>query len=287
METLPSELTWTLPPECAAAGANVAICDLGDIAGGDSVALLFTATPNADQCGTFVNLAEAFIGDKVLPSSTDGAVVEVPCAPQPDEPTILITKVATATRVAVPGTLSYLVTVENVGPGDAIDVQFTDVLPDGPVWSIGSGSNVCTIIGNTLGCAAPIVPDGVFEVIEIFGAVDGSFCGTIDNSASIGWEGGTQRGVAVADAEQIEITGCGVATPTPSPSPTPTSNPSSVVQPSEVVNPTGGVGAGGGDVPNTSIDEPTSPVTPLAALTALLFSLAAVTYLRIADRPRR
>ncbi len=61
-----------------------------------------------------------------------------------------------------------------------------------------------------------------------------------------------------------------------------------MVQPSEVVNPTGGVGAGGGgDVPNTSIDEPTSPVTPLAALTALLFSLAAVTYLRIADRRRR
>ena len=37
VETLPSELTWTLPPECAAAGGNVAICDLGDIAGGDSV----------------------------------------------------------------------------------------------------------------------------------------------------------------------------------------------------------------------------------------------------------
>ena len=116
VETLPSELTWTLPPECAPAGANVAICDLGDIAGGDSVALLFTATPDADQCGTFVNLAEAFIGDKALPSSTDGAVVEVPCAPQPDEPTILITKVATSTSVAVPGTLSYLVRSRTSGP---------------------------------------------------------------------------------------------------------------------------------------------------------------------------
>ncbi len=138
----------------------------------------------------------------------------MPCPPQPDEPTILITKIATSTSVAVPGTLSYLVTVENVGPGDAIDVQFTDQLPDGPVWSIGSGSNVCSITGNTLSCFAAVVPDGVFEVIEIFGAVDGSFCGTIDNSASIAWEGGTQRGLAIADAEQIEITGCGVATPT-------------------------------------------------------------------------
>ena len=106
VETLPSELSWTLPPECAAASGNVVICDLGDIAGGDSVELFFTATPDADQCGTFANLAEAFIGDKTTSSSTDADVVEVPCPPQPDEPTILITKVATSTAVTVPGTLS-------------------------------------------------------------------------------------------------------------------------------------------------------------------------------------
>ena len=165
------------------------------------------------------------------------AVVEVPCAPQPDEPTILITKVATSTSVAVPGPLSYLVTVENVGPGDAIDVQFTDELPAGPTWSIGSGSNVCSITGNTLSCFAPVVPDGVFEVVEIFGAVDGSVCGTIDNSASIAWEGGTQRGLAIADAEQIEITGCNAIGSDTRPTP------SSAVQPSSVPNPTEAIGA--------------------------------------------
>ena len=180
---------------------------------------------------------------------------------------------------------------ERRSPGDAINVQFTDELPPGPTWSIGSGSRVCSITGNTLlSCFAPVVPDGVFEVIEIFGAVDGSFCGAIDNSASIAWEGGTERGVAIADAGQIEITGCGAVTPTPVPNPSSVVNPSSVGNPSSVPNPTGDAGAGGGgggDVPNTSMDEPVSPVTPLAVLTALAFLAAALTYLRLADRRRR
>ena len=184
-------------------------CDLGDLAGGDSVELFFTATPGPDDCGTFTNAAEGFIGAKRPPPPRDTAVVEVPCPPQPDDPAILITKAATSTSVAVPETVTYVVTVENVGPGDATNVQFTDELPAGPTWSIGSGSNVCSITGNTLlSCFAPVVPDGVFEVVEIFGTFDGSFCGAIDNSASIAWEGGTERGVAVADAGQIEITGC-------------------------------------------------------------------------------
>ena len=35
------------------------------------------------------------------------------------------------------------------------------------------------------------------------------------------------------------------------------------------------------------MDEPVSPVTPLAVLTALVFLAAALTYLRLADRRRR
>ena len=227
IEVLPPTLTWTLPPECATVVGGLVRCDLGNIAGGDSVELFFTATPGPEDCGTFANAADAVIGAKVRSSSADTAVVEVPCPPQPDEPVILITKVATSTSVAVPGTVAYEVLVENVGPGDATNVQFTDELPAGPTWSIGSGSRVCTITNNTLlSCSAPVVPDGVFEVIEIFGAVDGSFCGAIDNSASIAWEGGTERGVAVADAGQIEITGCSGVPPTPAPTPSSVVNPS-------------------------------------------------------------
>ncbi len=115
------------------------------------------------------------------------------------------------------------------GPGPATDVQFTDELPPGATWTIGgSGSNVCSITGNTLSCFVPDVPDGVFEVVEVVGTLDGSVCGLMDNSASIAWTGGPDPEVAVADAETVEVSGC------------------SAVAPSAVPNPSGGTGAGGG-----------------------------------------
>ena len=156
---------------------------------------------------------------------------------------------------------------------DATDVQFTDELPAGATWSIGSGSNVCSIRARTLSCFVPDVPDGVFEVVEIIGTLDGSVCGVIDNSASIAWTGGPDPGVAVADAETVEVSGCSATAPT------------------GVANPTAdtgaGGGAGGGDVPNTSMNEPMSAVTPLAVLTALGLPCGSLTYLRLADRRRR
>jgi uncharacterized repeat protein (TIGR01451 family) len=132
IEVLPPSLTWTLPPECATVVGGLVRCDLGNIAGGESVELFFSATPGPTDCGTFSNAADAVIGAKVRSSSADTAVVEVPCPPQPDEPLILITKTATSTAVQVPGTVAYEVLVENVGPGDAINVQFTDQLPPAP-----------------------------------------------------------------------------------------------------------------------------------------------------------
>jgi len=269
VDTLPAELTWTLPPGCVAGGGGIATCDLGDLAGGASIELFFTATPGPDDCGTFTNAAEGFLGTKTTTSSADTATVDVPCPPQPDDPAILITKTPTATSVVLPDTVTYVVTVENVGPGEATDVQFTDELPTGATWSIGSGSNVCSISGTTLSCFAPAVPDGVFEVVEITGTFDGSVCGAVDNSASIAWTGGPVSQVAVAEAETVQVSGCGATAPT------------------GAANPTGEAGAGG-DVPDTRMSGPTSPMVPVAALTALLFLLAAaVTYLHLANRLRR
>ena len=275
VDTLPAELTWTLPPGCVAGGGGIATCDLGDLAGGASVELFFTATPGPDDCGTFTNAAEGFIGSDPIASASDTAAVEVPCQPQPDDPDILITKTATSTSVVLPDSVTYVVTVENVGPGEATDVQFTDELPAGATWSIGSGSNVCSISGTTLSCFAPAVPDGVFEVVEIVGTFDGSVCGAVDNRAEIAWTGGPDPGLAIADAETVQVSGCSATAPTGAP------------------NPTADTGAGGGgggdddDVPDTRMQEPRLLVTPLAALTALVFLASALTYLRLADRRRR
>jgi large repetitive protein len=267
VDTLPTELTWTLPPGCTAGGGGIVTCDLGDLAGGASVDLFFTATPGADDCGTFTNVAEGFIGSNTTASSADSASVEVPCQPQPDDPAILITKTPISTSVVHPDPVTYIVTAENVGPGDATDVQFTDELPAGATWSIGSGSNVCSITGTTLSCFAPAVPDGVFEVVEIVGTFDSSVCGAVDNSASIAWTGGPDPQAAVADAETVQVSGCSATAPTGAP------------------NPTGDTGAGG-DVPDTQMAPPGPAMMRIAVFGLLLGAgLFALVMLRLRPRP--
>ena len=263
VDTLPAEMSWTLPPGCTALNANVVSCDLGDIPVGGSVQLLFGATPDADDCGTFTNQAEAFIDAATDASGSDAAVVELACPPQPDDPQILLTKSPTQTTVNVPGPVRYVITVESVGPGNATNVVFTDELPAGPTWSLGSGSNVCSIVGTTLSCSVPDVPDGVFEVVVVRG--EGlSTCGAMDNSAQIAWEGGPQPGLVVADAETIQIMGC------------------SAVAPSTQPNPSGSAAAGGG-VPDTSMPGPPGAMAPLAlaALLALAISIRTWLVLRL------
>ncbi|HEX5038801.1 MAG TPA: hypothetical protein VFW95_01535 [Candidatus Limnocylindria bacterium] len=265
-ETLPLQLTWTVPPECVITVIDaIARCDLGNLAGGASVPLTFSATPAANQCGTFDNFAEAFIDG--TPSANDTAAVEVPCPPEPADPVILMTKVASSATASPPGTIVYLVTVENVGPGNATDVTLTDELPEGPTWSLGSGSNLCSISGTTLTCFAPDVPDGVFEVLQIFGAVDESFCGTLENSATITWSGGPATGSATASAGEVEVL-C-----PPSPAPTPDQG----VGPDTGGGDEGG-GGGGGELPDTRTDAaaPVAPDWPISVATLLALAVALV-----------
>ena len=124
VEALPARLTpWTVPPECTLNAVDfIATCALGDLAGGASVDLVFSATPAADVCGSFSNYALTTVGSPVV-RSTDLVIVDVPCPPDPPpDPLILMTKVASSTQVTAPGTVTYLVTFENAGPGTATNV---------------------------------------------------------------------------------------------------------------------------------------------------------------------
>ena len=260
VDELPAGPTWVLPPECAFDPAEpIARCELGDLAGGATVDLEFTATLAADECGTFVNVVAAFVEDDPDPTSSDVAAVDVPCPPEPPpDPLILLTKEPSATSVVVPGTITYRITFENAGPGVATNVTASDELPAGAEWSLGSGSNVCSIDGKTLTCFAETVPDGVFEVLELIGEVDGSVCGTMENQGTVAFEGGPEPGSVTAVAEPVEVAGC------------------EAVAPSATARPSEDAGAGGqGDLPDTSTPAPT-PIGLIAAAMAMLLSASAL-----------
>ncbi len=266
VEALPAKLTpWTVPPECTLGVVDfIARCEIGDLAGGASFPLVFSATPPADVCGSFSNYALTTVGSPIV-RSADLVIVDVPCPdppPAPD-PLILMTKEPSSTTITAPGTVSYFVTFENAGPGTATNVSFTDELSPDFEWSLGSGSNVCSIDGTTLTCFAETVPDGVFEVLEIIATVDGTSCGSFDNTGTVTFEGGGEPGSVTATAPTVEVTGC------PAPAPTPTADEGA-----------GGGGAGGGEggLPDTSTDAP-QPIG-LIAVTAAFAVAASVLTLR-------
>ena len=115
----------------------------------------------------------------------------------------------------MPGTVTWVVTLENAGPGDAIDVEFEDELPPGITWTLGSGENVCSIDGTLLTCAMPLVPDGVFETLEIIGSVDQGSCGVLENRGTVTWSGGPADGSVTAISPPVEVVGCSTPAPTP------------------------------------------------------------------------
>ena len=222
IEALPAKLTpWTVPPECTLGAVDfIARCEIGDLAGGASVDLEFSATPPAGVCGAFSNYALTTV-DSPIVRSADLVIVDVPCPPDPPpDPLILMTKEVSATVVTAPGTITYTVSFENAGPGTATNVTFTDELSPDFVWSLGSGSNVCSIEGTTLTCFAETVPDGVFEVLEITATIDGTSCGTFDNNATVTFEGGQEAGSVTATAPTVEVTGCPAPAPADTPAPT-------------------------------------------------------------------
>ena len=118
VDTLPTELTWTLPPGCSAGGgrdrhtATLAIWLAVPASTSSSSPRPVPATAGHSR----IRL-RASSGPTRPPRPDDSATVEVPCPPQPDDPAILITKTPTSTSVSVPGPVTYVMTAENVGPG--------------------------------------------------------------------------------------------------------------------------------------------------------------------------
>lgn len=279
VDTLDPQLTWTVPIGCTVVGP-IASCPIGDLAPSTSSApLVFVGTPPPGFCGTVDNRAGATMAPAARRSSRGTtATVEIPCTESVPDPLLLLGKVPESEVVSVPGTVVWIVTLENAGPGDATNVEFEDELPPGVDWTLGSGENVCSIDGTTLTCAVPLVPDGVFETLEIIGAVDGSTCGLMENSGTITWSGGPSDGSTSAVSPPVEVVGCS--------SPTPTSTPDEGVAPGEGTPEDGSPdnGAGGeGALPDTGATSEGLPSVVLLG-TVLLGSALVLVHRRHASR---
>jgi uncharacterized repeat protein (TIGR01451 family) len=124
-------------------------------------------------------------------TSNDGsddstATVTVEC------PDIKVTKEPDAgdagSSVSAGETATFTIKVENVGDGDATNVELSDPLPDGIDWSDDSAD--CTIApdsgttGQVLSCSFGDLASGDSVLITLTGTADKADCGTLENTAS-------------------------------------------------------------------------------------------------------
>ena len=117
-------------------------CDLGTIAGGDTVTITLTSPTTAAICAgdnTIENTASVTTSNDghdtsdadVEAEGNQPTVITVDCAE------IGITKVADTPEVSATQPISYTITVTNTGDGEAHDVTVTNTLPTGGgiVWT--------------------------------------------------------------------------------------------------------------------------------------------------------
>lgn len=103
----------------------------------------------------------------------------------PPEPSLSISKTASAAEVEAGQEIGFDITVESGGPGTATGVTLTDDLPtgDGIAWSVDSGD--CVIAGNTLTCDFGDLAAGESRTIHLSSPTTAESCGVYANVAEV------------------------------------------------------------------------------------------------------
>jgi uncharacterized repeat protein (TIGR01451 family) len=181
-DTLPTGFTATgMSPSVGTCTLATKSCALGDVAVGAGSAATVTVTGSfvASATGSVTNSATASSAtpDSAAGNNT-GAVIST-LAPSAD---LKVTKAASPTAAVAGSPLTYTITVENLGPSVAKNVNLTETLPSGfTATSLSSTAGTCVLAG---ACALGDLAVGT-TTITVVGTVDASYTGsTLVNSAN-------------------------------------------------------------------------------------------------------
>jgi fimbrial isopeptide formation D2 family protein/uncharacterized repeat protein (TIGR01451 family) len=185
-DTLPAGLTWTDDSDdCTVTGGNVLHCEVGDLGNDESFTVNVSAPTSVDTCGPLPNPAATADASNHGPVTDAGLIT---C----QLPNIEVEKAADEGPFSAGEEIGFTVTIRNLGPGAAYDVEASDTLP-GSGWSIDGPANGWSIDGDVLSFGG----DGADEVDLANGASasvhvvrDTTFedCGLVQNTVA-GWAG--------------------------------------------------------------------------------------------------
>jgi len=176
-DTLPSGVTLVcLVP--SQGGCTTLPCNLGTIAGGDSATVTMTVTVDATD-GILTNTATVTsLND---PNSTNNSeVTETQILALPAD--LSLAKIGFQGPVSTGAQLTYILKVDNAGPGDAFEVTVSDTFPTDAVTLEGvlSSQGGCT----SLPCDLGTIGNGDAAVVALTVRVD-AIDGTFTNTASV------------------------------------------------------------------------------------------------------
>jgi uncharacterized repeat protein (TIGR01451 family) len=179
-DTLPAGLTLVSTSGCAEDPLGAPTCSLGTISNGSSRAYTITVMVDPGATGTITNSAsvssattEANAGDEsVTETTTVTAAAD-----------LVVTKTDSVDPVIAGNNLIYTVRVANSGPGDALDVVVTDVLPAGV--TLDSTSGCAQDPTGTPTCSLGTITAGSSVQYRITVRVASSATGQLVNTASV------------------------------------------------------------------------------------------------------
>ena len=218
------------------------VVNVGTVAPGTTATITFDATVNAGATGTIANQGTVTTSDggstpggtTSTPTdnpgtSTPGDATTTPVGPQQAPELGIPTKVAGLTvdadgngTASVGDTLTYTISIPNVGQGLIPDVGFSDVLDPGTTLVVGSvlTSQGTVVRGNAPGdtsveVSVGTLPAGQTATITFEVTINATATGTIANQGTVSTPGGTTPGTVSTPTDNPGTSTPGDATSTP------------------------------------------------------------------------
>ena len=173
VDLLPAEVSFVsaVPDQGSCSElAGTVTCDLGTIADGGSVDVLIAVNVPADAAaGTITNNASVTTSttDPVVAndSTSEDTVIEISAD-------VAVSKIDSADPVAAGSSFFYTVSVDNLGPSDAVGIVVTDTLPAGVTFvsavpDQGSCSELAGVVTCSLGSLATSVSADVVITVSV------------------------------------------------------------------------------------------------------------------------
>lgn len=190
-DTLPSGVSFqsVTTDRGTCRGSSTVTCDLGGLSRGSSGTITVVVGVSETTPSSIENTVHVAsdTNDPVLVnnSATEATTVNHPTAPG-DQADLSLGKTCDSTMTFPGENLTYTLSVENLGPATATNVQAIDPFPDGLTYDHSETSQgTCTFADSTVTCDLGDLPVDQQVQITIGAVVDDSTRGTLANTATL------------------------------------------------------------------------------------------------------